>query len=291
MSDKYAMCAIDVELYNVCAKGSLQEVERLLEQGANPSAPHWVNPWADDLDPSIYMEDYYCVHVAAMNPDVRVLDALIKHGADPNAFEDWRRQPLAYAGRYNSLEMVRRLVELGNDPGNNDLDGGTVLSWAALNPDIRVLEYLMEHGAEVGETCLGGTELDIALKEGTPDRIRFFVEHGSDLKYLSAYSLREAPIENIRTLLECGLDPNFEDEFGDGRLVDILDPVRSALFVEFGAKGENETKLSNILFYGALLREQLVIEICVVKSCVRLFLFAVVHLVLGCPGGISRLAC
>ena len=238
--DKFAMRAIDVELYNACAEGSLQEVDRLLERGANPSAPYWVNPWADDLDSNIYTEDYYCVHEAAMNPDVRVLDTLIKHGADPNAFEYWRRQPLAYAGRYNSLAMVRRLVELGNDPGNNDQDGGTVLSWAALNPDVRVLEFLIEHGAQVGETCCDKTELDIVLKDGTPERIRFFVEHGSDLKLISSYSFRDAPLENIRALLECGLDPNLEDEFGDGRLVDILDPVRSALFVEFGAKRRSE---------------------------------------------------
>ena len=234
MGDKYAMRTIDVELYNVCAKGSLREVERLLERGANPSAPHWEKPWY--LEEDCYTEDYYCVHEAARNPDVRVLDALVKHGADPNVFEYWGRQPLAYAGYYNSLEMVRRLVELGNDPCNYDDEGGTVLSWSALNPDVQVLEFLIEHGAEVGEACLGETELDLALKEGTPDRIRFFVEHGSDLKYLSTYSFRDAPLENIRTVLECGLDPDFKDEFGDGRLVDILDFVRAALFVEFGAK-------------------------------------------------------
>ena len=136
-TDKHAMREIDVMLYNACAKGSVQEVERLVGLGADPSAPHWEKPWPEDLDENLYTEDYYCVHEAAQNADVGVLDALVRHGADPNMREYWGRQPLAYAGRFNSIEMVRRLVELGNDPGNCDDDGGTVLSWAALNPDSR----------------------------------------------------------------------------------------------------------------------------------------------------------
>ena len=233
MGDKYAMRAIDVELYNVCAKGSLREVERLLERGANPSAPHWEKPWPEDLDENIYTEDYYCVHEAARNPDIRVLDLLVEHGANPNVVDYWGRQPLAYAGCCISLEMARHLVELGNDPNGYDDDGGTVLSCSALNPDVRVLEFLIERGAEVGGACIGRSELDIALKRGTPERIRFFIEHGSELKYLSIDSFEEAPLENIRVLLECGLNPDFEDPAGFGRLVDILDPARRALIEKY----------------------------------------------------------
>ena len=235
-TDKHSMRATDIKLYKACAKGSVKEVERLIGQGADPSAPYWVEPWTDDLDPNLYAEDYYCVHEAAQNPDIRVIDLLIEHGADPGMREYWGRQPLAYAGRFNSLEMVKHLVELGNDPARCDDDGGTVLSWSALNPDVHVLEFLIEQGAGIGDACFGGTELDIALKEGTPDRVRFFVEHGSDLEHISMYSFIDAPLENIRVLLECGLKPDYEDAYGDGRLVDILDPARKALFVEFGAR-------------------------------------------------------
>ena len=238
-TDKHAMRDIDVMLYNVCAKGSVREVERLVGLGADPSAPHWEKPWPEDLDENLYTEDYYCVHEAAKNPDIGVLDALVRHGAEPNKREYWGRQPLAYAGRFNSIEMVRRLVELGNDPGNCDDDGGTVLSWAALNPDVRVLDFLIEHGAEVGDACYGGMELDIALTSGTPDRVRYFVGRQSELmKSVSTQSVVDAPLENIRALLECGFDPNQADGYGDGRIVDSLDPVRKALFVEFGAKAD-----------------------------------------------------
>ncbi len=234
-TDRFAMRDIDVKLYNICSEGTVEEVLRLINQGANPSAPHWDLPLDPDLNVSLYTEDYYCVHEAALNPDVRVLNVLVEHGADPNQFDYWDRQPLAWAVGANSLEIVRRLVELGNDPCNYDGDGGTVLSDAALNPDIRVVEFLLEYGAKVDEAAIGQSELDRALKEGTPERIRFFVEHGSDLNYICRDLLMDAPVENIRSLLECGLNPNIKEDYGDERVVNHLDPVRRALFVEFGA--------------------------------------------------------
>lgn len=227
---------LDEELYRACAKGSFEEVLALLDKGADPNAPHLEPPWPDDLDPGIYTEDYYCVHEAAMNPDIRVFDLLVERGANPNQFEYWARQPLAYAGKFNKLEMVRRLVELGNNPDTCDDDGGTVLSWSALNPDVRVVEFLLDQGAEIDNTCVGHTELDIVLREGTPDRVRFFVERGSDMESLWSGSFLTAPVENIRAVLECGFDPNFDNGKDGGRLVDTLDPARRALFLEFGAK-------------------------------------------------------
>ena len=227
---------IDTSLYRICAKGSVEDVKALLAQGANPSVPHWEEPWPDDLEPELYSEDYYCIHEAARNPDIRVLDFLVAQGVDPNMFEYWRRQPLAYAAESNSLEMVMRLVELGNDAGNCDYDGGTVLSWAALNPDERVLEFLIESGAEIGSACYGCTEMDIALARGTPERVRFFADRGFDFKYISSNSFLDGPLDNIRVLLERGFDPDYDDGCGDGPLVDRLDPVRKALFVKFGAK-------------------------------------------------------
>ena len=225
---------IDDALFKACAKGSFDEIRALLDQGANPALPHWEEAWCDGLP-----EDYFCIHEAAMNPDIRILDLLIEKGADPNEGNFYGQQPLAYACRFNSLDMVRHLVELGNDPSRYDLDGGSVLSWAAVNPDVRVLEFLLAHGAEIGGCGAGQTELDEALRGGTPDRIRFFVEHGAPLDFISSDRIKAASLENVRALLECGYDPNSpEYDGGDDSplLVDVLDSERRAVFIEFGAK-------------------------------------------------------
>ncbi len=237
MDDEAAQAALDEALYQACAAGTVEEVRALLARGANPNAPHWEMPWYDENGEM--QEDYYCIHEAAKNSDLGVLEALSEAGADPNRQEHWERQALAYAGRYNSLEMVRRLVELGNDPDRFDIDGGSVLQWAALNPDIQVVEFLIEHGGELDNSASYETELREALEDGTPERVRFFLEHGSDMEEISSYTLAEAPLENLRVLLEHGFDPDVDEDtlFPTGkRLSDTLDPERKALFEEFRAR-------------------------------------------------------
>lgn len=224
---------LDEALYQACAEGTPEEVRELLARGANPNAPHWETPWYDE--DGEMSEEYYCIHEAAKNPDLRVLETLVAAGANPNQPEHWDRQ-VAYAGRHNTLEAVKRLVELGNDPNQDDIDGGSVLQWAALNPDIRVVEFLMEHGAELDNTAWGETELREALRHGTLDRVRFFLEHGSDMAELSSDIVPDVPLENLRILLECGFDPDIDVDnlcpIGK-RLSDTLDPERRALFEEF----------------------------------------------------------
>lgn len=225
---------INDALFKACAKGTFEEIRALLDQGADPALPHWEEAWCDGTP-----EDYFCIHEAAMNPDIRILDLLVEHGADPNMSNFYDQQPLAYAGRFNTFEMVKHLVELGNDPSRYDLDGGSVLSWSAVNPDIRVLEFLLDNGAEIGGCADGQTELDEALRSGTPDRIRFLVAHGAALDFISGESIKSASLENVRALLECGYDPNCREDEWDNHgplLVDVLDSKRRALFMEFLAK-------------------------------------------------------
>lgn len=214
-------------------EGRPEEVRELLARGADLHAPHWGEGIHSD-------EDTYCIHAAARNPDLRVLDVLLEAGADPETSDYWGRSPLAHAARYNTLEMVKRLVELGNDPDWMDFDGESVLSWAAANPDRRVVEYLMEKGAELDVTCDGHTELNNALLHGTPGRVRFFLEKGSDMKKLWPGSFKDAPLDNLRVLLEHGYvpDPIVSGVMypGNTQLMDILDPERRKLFAEFASR-------------------------------------------------------
>ena len=228
---------IDEALFHACSTAWLEEVQSLLDRGANPNSPYYPPD-----SPCPQVDARYCIHEAAQNEDLRVFDLLVERGANPKQGNVWGQQPLAFAVCKNSLEMVKHLVELGNDPTAEDLDGGSVLSHAALNPDVRVLEYLLEQGAKPSTD--DQNELGQALRYGTPERMRFFLSHGWRVEDLLPMFFNGAPLENIRLVLEAGFDPNtidgesFWDGVPDGHphpMVEDLDPARRALFEEFGA--------------------------------------------------------
>ena len=159
------------------------------------------------------------------------------------------------------MEMVKRLVELGNDPKASHVNGGTVMSMSALNPDVRVPEYLLECGAKLDWGASDQSELGQAVQYGTPERVRFFLEHGANIQ-IGGMFIPDAPLENLRILLEAGFDPDAfaGDSWMDGkqegnphRLFEELDPERQALFAEFGAqksraKGKGMVKVLIVSF-------------------------------------------
>ena len=222
---------IDFDFYITASCGTVDDLKKLIDKGANPDAPVY-----NDID-----DDLYAIHQAALNPDVNVLKYIVSLGVNPCRTDFWWRQPLAFAVRKNSLEMVKYLVEAGNDPCRVDMDGMSVLGESAVNPDIRVIEYLMSRGAKVDDGADDRTELGYALTDGTPERMQFFMDHGADLAMAMEIKCYWAPLANLRYALEHGYDPNsFEDgTYEDGhreKVIDHLTPKRRALFEEFGGK-------------------------------------------------------
>ena len=220
---------IDFDFYIRASCGTVDDLRQLIDKGANPDAPVY----------NLIDDDLYAIHQAALNPDIKVLKYIVSLGVDPCRTDFWWRQPLAFAVRQNSLEMARYLVGAGNDPCRVDMDGMTVLGESAVNPDVRVVEYLMSLGAKVDDGADDNTELAWALADGTPERMQLFMDHGADLALAMAMKGYRAPLANIRYALEHGYDPNsFEDdEYADGhreKVIDHLTPKRRALFEEFG---------------------------------------------------------
>lgn len=218
------MWQIDVDFYNACKNGTVEDLKKLVEQGANPNAP-----WYNDIG-----DDFYPIHQAALNPDIEVLKYIVSLGVDPCQKDFWCAEPLSYAAREGTLEKIKYLVELGNDPALVDDDGLSVLTYAALNPHIEVLDYLLSKGADINaDVAMYEEPLFIAIEKGTPERVKYLIEHGANTSYVDSHWLDDAPLENIRALLECGYDPNSKDEEEGGKVVDHLDESRKTLFMEF----------------------------------------------------------
>lgn len=217
---------IETELYQKIATASLDEVRRLIEAGANPNA----------FTCTRNNDDYYfIIHQAALNPDIAVLKYIVSLGVDPCTYDFWERQPLAFAVRKNPIEFARYLVEEhGNDPKYEDADGGIAMAEAALNPNVDVLDYLLDNGAEINGGAIGSSPLEIAVQRGAPDRVAYMLDHGADMDCVEDV-ICFAPMKNLRLLLDRGFNPN-EHAFEGGRIIDYLDPCRRALFEEYGGE-------------------------------------------------------
>lgn len=217
---------IDLRLYRRIAVASLSEIQELVGAGADPKARAF--------DGSDY---WHCmIHRAALNPNLDILKFLIDLGEDPCMMDFWEREPLSFAVRQNPLTHAEYLVSLGNRADNEDCDGGTVIAEAALNPHIEVLDFLLAHGADLNAGAMCETPLPIAVNRGTPDRVKYLIDHGANRSEIDALVVFDAPIANLRVLLESGYDPNKLDDMGQGRVIDHLDAERRALFEQFGGR-------------------------------------------------------
>ena len=231
--------SLEHQLIKCCRNGSPEDVRALLDAGAAADAKM---PTFDfDTDWEIFC-GYSAVHIAAMNPDIRVIELLVGRGADVNVTDVCGNTPLCCAARENTLEMVRYLVSLGNDPLLENLNGDNLLTIAACNPHKDVPEYFLRQGVDI-EGVSDIVPLGEAMRYGTPADMDFFIAHGASMENALACVCQAAPPENIRHLLTKGCDVNAVFSPWDGERIDwtrLPDGPLRTLFLEFGAKSDEE---------------------------------------------------
>jgi ankyrin repeat protein len=124
-------------------RGTLEDVRRLLNQGANPNA-RWLDGERFPLQEVLESPAYGY----RLNEPVEATRLLLQHGADPNAkwcpFEsrgpaydggpscttDTAVTPLMFATFWGAREIVQMLLEAGADPTPRDWGGASALDYA-----------------------------------------------------------------------------------------------------------------------------------------------------------------
>lgn len=87
---------------------------------------------------------------AAADGDVPLVKLLLQFGADPNALNEERENPLGFAVTWQKPNVIRALVEHGADVNNLDDSGPekTQLDWAELSEWHEVVDVLRSLGAK-----------------------------------------------------------------------------------------------------------------------------------------------
>lgn len=203
-------------------------IKKLLEAGADPNALINSTPRARMREGSPRLVYATALMRAALAGDVELARLLLAHGADPHIISKDRETTLMAAcgtGFINGyhrqrssadrLELVKLLIESGEDVNAADNYGITPLMVAANLGDIEIVKYLISKGADLGAHDLGKKNdgafgssveplmpLDYAIGVGTFVPNNAVIIH-KDVMDLMAAEMKKRGIEH--TTSECTL--------------------------------------------------------------------------------------
>ncbi len=151
--------------------GDADQVEALLEQGANPNS-------------SVPTDPYRPIHYALVKKRFDYVSSLVYHGADLNCEDELGRLPLLYACRSNLADCARVLIRGGADtqrPLNDRL--WTSLHVCAHVGNLETALILLEEAPHLinATSRTNDTPLHLAARAGHVEIVRALIQHDANL--------------------------------------------------------------------------------------------------------------
>ena len=185
---------------------------------------------------------------AAEEGHLEAINFLLGKGADLHLRNGVKESALFCAAWSRKMDVVRYFVEEFHcDPNEKNRYGWSVLYAAWRNQDIAMMEYLLDHGADIN--TLDHENLSLLMSEAgshNPEEIKvticdFLLSHGADLSLVDRkgrsalfYAVNSGSEQLVRTMLTAGADANLADKEGITPL--MLAPERCFdILLEYGA--------------------------------------------------------
>jgi ankyrin repeat protein len=154
-------------LFEACAAGELERVERFLSAGGVDINAHSDDGWTP-------------LHLASFFGHAKVVELLLVHGADTAArsTNPTANTPLHAALAANQKMVAGLLIGHGADVNASDGGGWRPLHLAAANNNMDALKTLVAQGAEVGAQNRDGvTAVQLAEQKGHREAAAFLNRH------------------------------------------------------------------------------------------------------------------
>ncbi|KAJ5701450.1 hypothetical protein N7488_008998 [Penicillium malachiteum] len=166
------------EMVNAAREGRYEDVERLLDGGADPTYRN--ASWGRTA-----------LSQAAEYDQTSVITLLLERKVDPNITDgngskttqnNTDKTPLMWASMRGHTETCRVLLEYGADPNFEEKDGETSLIWAAANGHKEVVQLLLSQGAAINhQGDHGRTPLSRAALNDHLAVVEFLLENGASV--------------------------------------------------------------------------------------------------------------
>jgi ankyrin repeat protein len=183
----YDLMGDDFKLIEASKKGDLEDVNRLIDAGADVDA-----------------EDGEALISAVHNGHLEIVKRLIEAGADVNI----NGKALIEASNQKYLDIAIVLIEAGI---NVNAEEGEALNMAVGNNDLNMVNRLIEAGADVNL----GEALIIASRMGLLDIVNRLLEAGASVNNREGEALimaiKRSQVNIVKRLIEAGADVNLRN--------------------------------------------------------------------------------
>ena len=162
-------------LHHAASKGKTNTVRLLISLGADPQLTKAAKLGQYDIlrellqagaDPNIISTSGFPLLSAAFNGNKRVVQLLLRRGANPRKQDKYGTTPLHWAARYGHKDVVKHLIDGGAELNSTDIWGRTPLYQAVKGGKKDVVKLLVDMGADQSVAEEGGkTPLTLAREK------------------------------------------------------------------------------------------------------------------------------
>lgn len=167
-------------------------------------------------------EEEQFIHWVTEGDLEKVMDAVIKHGMDPNTrnYRGWSGlREAAIQGHY---DIAQFLLDKGADVDAKNATGWTAMMMACVHGHMDIVRLLISKGADVNAKNINcWTALMSACYNGHRFIVRYLIEHGANVNFCCKHgktalmlSVEKGFATIVSILIAAGADLNIEDTSG-----------------------------------------------------------------------------